>query len=161
MKKKSFLLIEVLIALFLVILIGIPLLTKPIFMYRSEMATLEKMEEERLSVCTFVEVEEMLFNRKIGWEKLPRHGEMRHFDLPPGFIKLPGAGAKVITRSFTLECMQEKEVEETKEHSRLLKVKIFFGSQKKTPYEYSLIARYLPKSVGNSGTGTGTNLLEE
>lgn len=140
-KKKPFLLIEVLIALFLVTLIAIPLLTKPIFMYRSEMATLEEMERERLAAWTFVEIKEDLLNNKIAWEKLPKERGKNHFSLSSGFIYLPESNPKRIERSFTLSCSTGKEKDGTDDALyRLLKVNIFLD-KKKEPYTYSVIVK--------------------
>lgn len=145
MKKKPFLLIEVLIALFLVTLVAIPLLTKPIFMYRSEMSALEEMERERLATESFVEIQETLLNNRIPWEKLPKEGEESSFRLPSRFISLPESEPKLIERSFALQCHKGKEKEgQNNELYRLLTVKISFSpplKKKSSPYVYSVVVK--------------------
>lgn len=103
MKKRTFLLLEILIAFFLVSLCIVPLVKQPLQLYRSELERLEGMEMERLADWTFSEVKEMLLKNEIPWAKIPNKSETTDpFPLADGVIQLPGSKAKTIRRSFTL-----------------------------------------------------------
>ena len=53
MEKRSFILIEVLIAFFLIAICAVPLVKYPLQFYRTEMKQLERMELERLAYLEF------------------------------------------------------------------------------------------------------------
>lgn len=103
MKKKPFLLLEVLIALSLVLICAIPLVKQPLKLFRDEMVHLQKMELERLADWTFTEIKEILLKNEIPWKKIPlKYGESGPFDLPSTTIAIPGCSPKEIERTFTL-----------------------------------------------------------
>lgn len=103
MKKKPFLLLEILIAFFLVALCIVPLVRQPIEVFRAEMTKLEEMEKERLADWTFSEVKEMLLKNEIPWKKLPEKGEQSSdFLLPPAKVQLPKCHHKTVRRKFFL-----------------------------------------------------------
>lgn len=110
MRKRPFVLLEVLIALTLLMLCAIPLIVKPIRVYRSEMRVLEEGEGERLADWTFSEIKEMLAKNAIPWEKLPALKQTTEpFILSPLPIQVPGRVPKQIQRSFTLYGKGEKQ----------------------------------------------------
>lgn len=103
MKKKPFLLLEILIAFFLVSLCAVPLIRQPLEMVRTEIKKLEEMEMERLADWTFTEVKEMLLKNEIPWKKIPEKGEKSAlFTLPPAKIQLPKCKPRTIRRKFEL-----------------------------------------------------------
>ena len=109
MKKKTFLLLEILIAFVLTTICIVPLVKQPLKLYKDEMAYLQKMERERLADWTFTEIEEILLKNEIPWEKIPAKGEKTGpFPLPPVVIEIPGCTAKKIERSFVLKGRGEK-----------------------------------------------------
>lgn len=109
MKKKSFVLLEVLIALSLVALCLIPLVKQPLKLYKEEFAYLERMELERLADWTFTEVKELLLKNEIPWEKIPeKNGQTDNFPLPPMSIDIAGFNKKKVERSFFLTGRGEK-----------------------------------------------------
>lgn len=113
MKKRTFLLLEILIALFLIAVCAIPLVMQPLTAYRREMGQLLIIEKERLADWTFSEVKEKFLNQEIPWAKIPPKSEFSEmFSLPLGQITIPGAQAKEIKRSYQLKCTGEKETEE-------------------------------------------------
>lgn len=148
MKKRSFILLEILIALTLVILCAIPLIVKPIHAYRFEMQAFEEMEGERLADWTFSEIKEKMLKNEIPWDKLPSHkGTTGPFPLEPGSIHIPGRQPKKIERSFTLFGKGEKQGI-SGETYRMLYVKIAFDpvlSKKKKIYTYRLPVQKIPK----------------
>ena len=109
-KKRSFLLIEVLIAVLLVSICLIPLIRTPINSYRSEIEWLEEMEKERLAEWAFAEVKEKLLKNEIPWEKIPLPGaEAQPFELPQAQIQIPGCQPKSVNISCVLSCGKQKE----------------------------------------------------
>jgi len=109
MKKKPFLLLEVLLALTLVILCAVPLVRQPLKLYKNEMAYLEKMERERLADWTFTEIKEILLKNGIPWEKIPSKGiKTEALHLPSVVMEIPGCKTKVIERTFFLKGRGEK-----------------------------------------------------
>ncbi|MBM3184248.1 MAG: hypothetical protein FJZ64_02975 [Chlamydiae bacterium] len=136
--KRTFLLLEVLIALALVALCAIPLIVKPLRAYREELKTLETAERERLSDWTFSEIKEQLIANQISWEKLPKlHETKGPFSLEPGKIHLLDK-EKQIERSFTLYGQGEKDGE-SGELYRMIYVHVHFNpvvSKKQKPYTY-------------------------
>ncbi len=146
--KRPFALLEVLIALSLVLLCAIPLLVKPIHVYRYEMAALEEMEGERLADWTFSEIKEEMLKGKIPWEKIPKMGhETGPFPLEPGAIQVPGRELKRIERSFTLKGHGEKKGASGQIY-RMIYVHLDFRPQlsmKKKSYIYRVPVQRLPK----------------
>ena len=129
MKKRPFVLLEILVALTLVALCAIPLIIKPIRIYRSEMRLLEEGEGERLADWTFSEIKEQLLQNMIPWEKLPSFQQTTEpFLLKPVSIFIPGRAPKEIRRSFTLYGKGEKAGEDGEVY-RMLYVKIAFDPQ--------------------------------
>lgn len=110
MKKRSFLLLEILIAFSLVTICIIPLVRQPLKLYKEEMECLEKMEMERLADWTFTEVKEILLKKEIPWEKIPAKSQYtEHFPLPPSTIQIPGCATKKVERSFQFSGRGEKK----------------------------------------------------
>lgn len=148
MKKRTFLLFEILIAFLLVVLCAVPLVSQPLKLYRSEMKFLEQLERERLADWTFSEIKEMLLKNEIRWEKIPAKGiKSPSFSLPSTQIHIPGCSPKQIQRTFTLHCKGEKEGLRD-EIYRLLYIDISFSpplSSKKTHYTFRATVQKLPR----------------
>jgi len=141
-KKQSFLLLEVLIALALVIVCVIPIIVKPIEAYRFEMRTFEEMERERLADWTFSEIKEKLYKNEISWGKIPSLKKVAGpFVLNPAKIQVPGLKAKCVERTFSLYCRGEKQGR-AGETFRMIYVKIEFRpalTKKQKIYTYRTI----------------------
>src|SRR3990167_10776291 len=154
MKKKAFLLLEILMGLLLIEIAAIPLLKKPVEGYREEIRSLEEAEGERLAEWTFMEIKEKLFTHEIPWEGLPKPGEEKTFFIPNHLMEIPGFAPKELRREFLLRCDKHREKRGTDQGLyRLLKVRIQFdpylkGKKKKNgqkiPYEYRVIVRKMP-----------------
>ncbi|HSX27119.1 MAG TPA: hypothetical protein VLE89_08970 [Chlamydiales bacterium] len=142
MKKRTFLLLEVLIALLLVICCAVPLVTQPLILFRKEVKTLEEVEQERLANWTFTEIKEKLFKNEISWERLPSKGiTSPSFPLPPIALQIPGCNSKPMARSYTLSCSGEKTGTHEETYRSFL-VRIAIGNKKK--YSYRLIVQRKP-----------------
>lgn len=109
MQKRPFVLLEILIAFMLVAICAIPLIEQPLWFFRKEVSSFEKLEKERLADWTFTEIKELLLKNEIPWDKLPSRGvTTAPFSLPPATLQIPGAKPKQIKRRFTLFCKGEK-----------------------------------------------------
>lgn len=109
MKKRTFLLLEVLLAFSLVTLCIIPLVRQPLKLYKSEVECLEKLEMERLAEWTFSEIKEILLRNEIPWEKIPAKSTTSEpFPLSDAKVEIPGCKTRIIKRSFTLTGRGEK-----------------------------------------------------
>ncbi len=147
MKKRTFLLFEILIAFLLVVICAVPLVSQPLKMYRSEMKFLEQLERERLADWTFSEIKEKLLKNEIPWEKIPSKGaKTPPIDLPAAQISIPGCSPKRIERTFTLHCRGEKEGLRDETY-RLLYVEISFSPPiaKKNSYTFRTTVQKLAR----------------
>lgn len=132
MKKRSFLLIEILIAFSLVAICIVPLVKQPLKLYQEEISRLEQIEKERLADWTFTEVKEMLLKNEIPWDSIPAKGEeSASFPLSPAQISIPGCTPKTLHRSFILTGRGEK-VGQGNATYRQLGVYIFLEKEKYT-----------------------------
>lgn len=150
MVKKTFLLLEVLIAIFIVSMCLVPLIQNPIQSFRAELRLLEEMEGERLADWTFSEIKEKLLKNEIPWEKLPAQGiKTSPFTLPCASIFISNGKSKKIERSFTLECGKRGEKEGFGgETYRIIKANVSFKPplSKKNQYLFSIMVRKIPKN---------------
>ncbi len=138
MKKKPFLLLEVLISFLFVFICIIPLIKNPLQFYRTELGNLEKMEKDRLADWTFSEVKEMLLKNEISWDAIPHKWQKSvEFRLPDGKIYLPNCRPKIVKRKFILTGRGEK-VGKNGEDYRLLGI---FIQLDKDLYRFRLPAK--------------------
>ena len=146
MKKRSFLLFEILIAFLLVALCAVPLVRQPLTLFRAEMRSLELLERERLADWTFSEIKEKLLKNEIPWEKIPSKGNKSTvFRLPPSTIRIPGCAPKQIERTYTIACRGEK-IGLQDEIYRSLRIKIEFSPplDKGNHFTFSSTVQKLP-----------------
>lgn len=135
MKKRPFLLLEILIAFTLVTICAIPLVKQPLKLYKGEIEYLKKMEQERLADWTFTEIEELLLKNAIPWEEIPgKDVTTSPFPLPSVTLEIPRCKPKIIERSFVLNGRGEK-VGSNNEIYRQIGVLVFLNKQK---YEFRL-----------------------
>jgi hypothetical protein len=128
--KRTFLLLEVLIALLLVSLCIVPLVRQPLRMYKNELAKLEILEKERLADWVYSEVKENLIKNKIPWAKIPKKNQTTGpFPLPSVKLHLPGCREKTIPCQFTLLGKGDKKGPQG-EDFRLVYMSLFLDEQK-------------------------------
>lgn len=149
MKKRTFVLFEILIAFLLVALCVVPLVSQPLKLYRSELKFLEQLERERLADWTFSEIKELLLKNEVPWEKIPSKGvKTAPFPLPSANIQIPGCKPKTVQRSFTLHCKGEKTGLHDEIYRTIL-VDIHFSpaliSEKKSHYTFRILVQKLPR----------------
>ena len=144
--KRSFLLLEVLISLSLILLCIVPLVVRPLELYRTENELLWEMEGERLADWTYSEIKETLLKNEIPWKKLPdEKKKIGTFPLPDATVSLPRGKPKTIQRIFTLELKKEKEGPKGEVY-RFMRVEISFSpslSKKKRKFVYKVMVRKL------------------
>lgn len=146
-KKHPFLLLEILIAIFLVSLCLIPLIQTPIRSYRNEFRLLEEIERDRLADWTFSEIKEKLLKNEFPWENFPTPTlTTRPFSLPDATLQIPGLPTKTIQRKFSFKCGKKGEKVGPKgEIYRLVTLSIHFSPSppKAKEYSYRLFLRKL------------------
>lgn len=141
MQKRTFLLMEILIALFLVSLCIIPLIGQPLRLAKNEFQKLELMEKERLADWIFSEVKEMFLKNEIPWEKIPELQKTTGpFFMPAVKIQFPGCKEKKIPCKFTLWGQGEKTGVNGEKY-RHIYVRLFL---EETKYEFRLPIQKLP-----------------
>jgi type II secretory pathway pseudopilin PulG len=154
MKRRPFVLLEVLIAFSLIALFAPLLMKLPVKLYKSQIEQLEEMERQRLADFAFSEVKEMLLKQSIPWKELPPKGvTSRRFILPDGEVNLPNFPPKSAARSFALRCSGEKEGR-SREVFRLYEVCVFVG-QANASYNYRIHVQKLIPSEPLSYTESG------
>ncbi len=135
MQKRTFLLLEVLIALFLVSLCIVPLIRQPLQMFKNELEKLEMVEKERLADWTFSEIKEMFLKNEIPWEKIPPLNQKTDpIPMLDRKLHLPGCKEKKIPCFFTLWTRGAKDGASGEEY-RQIYIDIYLGKQK---YQYRL-----------------------
>ena len=87
-KKKPYLLLELLIALFLVACLALPLIRNPSRMLQNELSDLERMELERISEVSFARIKEKLYTNEITWEQIEKGSAHQSFEESQELIAL-------------------------------------------------------------------------
>ena len=148
MKKRTFILLELLIACTLLALCAAPLMRKPIELYQMQVRTLEEVEKQRLADRAFAETKVHLLTNKIAWDKLPsKTAKVKTRSLPPAIMQIPHAAPKEIKRRAVIRCKGEKTGLKG-EVIRMLQIEIQFEPFEENPkappapkYLYRTIAR--------------------
>lgn len=127
MRRKTYLLFELLIAASLLALCAVPLIRNPMHMAREEVAAFERIELERVSELAFAKVLEKLYSNEIPWEAF------QHQTLPevPSIVEkvsleLPGIVKRSFDKKIYLWTRAQKEGPEN-EDVRLVGIKITFA----------------------------------
>ena len=138
-RKKSFHLLELLVALMLVAICFYPLLKPHVSICKIEYERLEKMELQRISREAFVMFKEKLYENKIfSWKELNNQGELVYDSEP---IKVTTSEGKEYFPTFILK-KRERSTEKSKGISYLLcHVTVGFPNKKQPRFEYGLLIR--------------------
>lgn len=110
MKKHSFILLEVLIALFLITACIIPLIRIPYIALKKEISFLENFHLTRIADLSFSEIKTKLFKNEIHWSDIPLKTDSKNeliYELPPYNI-FCFKTKKTINRKAII-CAKEKE----------------------------------------------------
>jgi len=77
--SSSFILLELLIALFLIGICAAPLIKNPIKMFKDEVFTIQKMEIQRIAELDFAELKERLYRHEISWKEIEKSSKASSF----------------------------------------------------------------------------------
>lgn len=100
-KTHSFLLLEMMIAIFLVTISITPMISGSLKYVRSEIKELELIEAQRIAELSFAEIKSQIYQNQIPWEQIPiKKSDSELIDLPDYSLQLPGFDPKKIRRSF-------------------------------------------------------------
>ena len=132
-QKRTFLLMEVMIALALIALCIAPLMRMPILHFQKQVEHLVQFEKHRIADWSFSEVKELLLKNSIPWEKLPKKkAPPLLYPLPKVELEIPGIRSQTVERRAQFECTGEKEGENGNEY-HLLEITILLDGEKIVP----------------------------
>jgi hypothetical protein len=137
--KRSFLLLEVLLAIAVVALFAAPLMRWPIKHYQSQINRLEEFEYQRIADWTF-SIKELLLKEGIAWSKLPTKGHTLTRPLSDVKRFIPQLPDRSVRRSFSLKCNGEKKGTHG-EIFRIYYIEITMDSNKS--YQYRILVQRL------------------
>jgi hypothetical protein len=124
-------LLEILIAISLIVLSLIPLVREPIHLHMAEKLRFEKMEGNRIAAWTYTEIREKFLKGEFRWEQIPSlKAKSKVFDLPPVPLLVPPVADKIVTRTFQLKTLKEKE--QDGRISRLIAIHLKVGPCERT-----------------------------
>ncbi|NGX52273.1 MAG: hypothetical protein KR126chlam5_00569 [Candidatus Anoxychlamydiales bacterium] len=135
--KRSFLLIEVIIAFALITLLIVPLIRNPIYFFKSQIKSLEKLECERIADLTFLDLKLEIYNDKSKYTKnLARSKKDTPYEtLDP--YELVTFNKKKIARSYKIYSKNKEKETKDNEKYKLLTIRIFLRpTDQKMEYEY-------------------------
>ena len=152
MKKRSFVLFEVLIALALITLFSFILLSQPSKLYQKELSQLKTLEYERISRAHFLEQKHEI-KKSLDITALP-HSEK---DAPMEFVKegqLHLAHLPAQNYSIKQKLWIEKEKKGEDKVAALIRLKLFFFEKQSTNAVYDInylmtLTEGSPKNVTN------------
>lgn len=144
MRKRTFLLLEVLMAFTLIALCAVPLMKFPIQHLQQQVEALSSFEKQRLAGWTFSEVKELLLKEAIPWKKLPgpKDPVLKQL-LPDASLTTPPFPAKPVSRGFLIKCKGEKEGTHGELH-RIMSITILLDDQEISP-KYRVIVTLVEK----------------
>ncbi|NGX63189.1 MAG: hypothetical protein KR126chlam6_00596 [Candidatus Anoxychlamydiales bacterium] len=140
--KRSFLLIEILIAISLISLLIVPLIQNPIYFFKSQIKSLEKLECERIADLTFLDLKISLYKNQIDLSNLATSKkDTSYTNLEPS--KLISFNDKQIDRSYKIYNKSfDKKTSDNKTY-KLLTIRVFLKpSDQKEKYEYEYKMMY-------------------
>ncbi len=140
--KRSFLLIEIIIAFALITLLIVPLIRNPIYFFRSQIQSLEKLENERIADLTFLDVKLKIYkdpNKLI--KNLATTKDTADINYLKSY-KLNTFCNKKVERSYKIYSKNKEKTTKENEKYKLLTIIIFLkpiDQTKKYEYEYKML----------------------
>lgn len=152
MRRKTYLLLELLIAFTLLSLSALPLVRNPMHAAKEEIAAFERMELERLAELSYAAILEKLYCNEIPWKTF----DPRKIPLTPTYqekliLTLPDFFKKNYDKKIFLWTRGEKKGPEN-EKVRLIGIKIVFapvGKAKKSERAFNYRALIEQKSTSS------------
>jgi len=150
-RKKPFLLLELLIGISLLTLFAIPLIVEPFYLLQNEMATLERIELERISEAHFAQLKKKIYLQEIPWKELTKK-ERESPIKREVFITLPGISYHKFETSTYIWSKRDNKEKQAENH--LLGIKIIYTPKplrkhKGAPitFSYRLFVKQVPSTV--------------
>ena len=138
-KRWNFQLLEVMIALFLIIVCIVPVLHTFTFMYREQRQSIRDSRRDHLAHLIYAQVVEELYGQKVPWEAI-QTSAVRTIANETLVNQLKDKGYKT---TYTLAIVHPKRIVATS-HEYLLNLKIELVDEERkgeiTPYEYLVYA---------------------
>ncbi|NGX48706.1 MAG: hypothetical protein K940chlam5_00296 [Candidatus Anoxychlamydiales bacterium] len=142
--KRSFLLIEVIIAFALVTLLIVPLIRNPIYFFRSQIKSLEKLECERIADLTFLDLKLEIYSDQNKFTKnLARSKKATPYEILDPY-ELVTFNNKKIARSYKIYSKNKEKETKDNEKYKLLTIRIFLrptDQKRKYEYEYKMLCK--------------------
>ena len=140
-RKKSFLLAEILLAMFLIAVCALPLVKGPIVIFRKEIENIEKIEEQRIANLAFFEIKKILYEQKIPWSELGTEGKNIKRYLKEASYNLPiTRGEKKVKIHYRIFPLLPQKDPDKKPH-RYLAINIYFNDAQKEYAQYQIYAK--------------------
>lgn len=150
MKKKYFVLLEILIALFIITICSIPLISGPIYFYKKEVKSLEELELQRMEKKALFEIRKLLFENKIPWDSFSnkKKSEAQVFFLKEKILRLKNFNEKKVPVYYRIWTEKEKEGENSVIYRKLGVEISFFDpfKKRKKRFTHFLFARKIQRN---------------
>lgn len=138
-KKKSFLLLEVLIGFTLILCFIFPLIKFPHYLFKSEKNQLNAIEFERIANYGFTEIITKLYTNEIKWKDLQvKNGKDAAWHILPNY---PLSNQTTIKRDYQLIHKEEKISPNQSNYIKLRIRQRFYFNKKFTFYSYFVILK--------------------
>lgn len=142
--KRSFLLIEVIIAFALITLLIVPLIRNPIYFFKSQIKSLEKLECERVADLTFLDLKLEIYNDQKKFTNNLAHNKKYAPNNTLEPYKLETFDNKKILRSYMIYSKNKEKETKDNEKYKLLTIRIFLrpaDQKRKYEYEYKMLCK--------------------
>lgn len=126
-------------ALFLLALIGFPLISTSLHQYKSEIKDLQYLKMEKIASDSLADVIERLYNQIPPWQNIVNTGKKPTQTLPSVNLTINKKTIK-IERSYEIKCVDKKNftTEDGKEEYRLILIEISLFPPKNSPFKEPL-----------------------
>ena len=134
MKKRNYLLVEILLAIFIISLCVLPIVKTPIVVYSKIQQNLQKIEYERLCDLAYFTIKNDLYQQKIPWDNLLDKNIVYMEDFSK---ELPDL-MKGTSFYYSIKTVRPWQIKDRKDAmNRLLEIAIYINSNKKGQKPYA------------------------
>jgi len=140
-RRRSYLLLELMISFMIVSLVALPLLRNPLHALKMQLFSLERMEIERLADLSFANMQAEIACQEVPWKAFSQEqkGECYSIDTIP--LLLPGIAERKYERKTFFWTLAQKEGENNQEH-RLVRIQFVFSAKEMGKREKPLYFNY-------------------
>lgn len=146
-KKRSFLLIEIIIAFALITLLMVPLIRNPIYFFKSRIKSLEKLECERIADLTFLDLKLEIYKNKNKFIKnlatIKKNAPYKKLENSNPY-KLTAFNNKELEIFYKIYSKNKEKKTTDNAKYKLLNIRIFLkpvDQTKKYEYEYKMLCK--------------------